>query len=64
MWTDRVGARRVILIGLALAAVAAPAWFNSAYMVVYFVGGSLGTAAGAAAVAALAAAGSRAGSCC
>jgi predicted MFS family arabinose efflux permease len=29
---------------------AAPAQFNSAYMVVYFVGGSLGTAFGAAAV--------------
>lgn len=92
-WTDRIGARRVILIGLALAAAAAltlglclpntpltlvclglfdaglfaaqvanqstvlaldpaaPARFNSAYMVVYFLGGTLGTAAGAAAVA-------------
>jgi predicted MFS family arabinose efflux permease len=91
-WTDRVGARRVILIGLALAAAsaatlaaflsntavtliclglfdaglfaaqvanqstvlaidpAAPARFNSAYMIVYFIGGSLGTACGAAAV--------------
>ncbi len=92
VWTDRVGARRVILAGLALAAAAAvvlgtclsntavtlvclglfdgglfaaqvanqstvlaidpaaPARFNSAYMLVYFVGGSLGTAFGAAAV--------------
>ncbi|CAM3732981.1 MFS transporter [Occultella aeris] len=91
-WTDRVGARRVILPGLVLAGVAAcvvgfnlgntaamliclalfdaglfaaqvanqstvlavdpaaPARFNSAYMLVYFVGGSLGTAFGAAAV--------------
>lgn len=91
-WTDRVGPRRVLLIGLALAGVAAivlgtsltgtvvtlvclalfdaglfaaqvanqstvlaidpasPARFNSAYMMVYFVGGSLGTAFGAAAV--------------
>ncbi|MEV0246953.1 MFS transporter [Nocardia sp. NPDC050712] len=91
-WTDRVGARPVILTGLALAATAAvlagftltstpvtlvclalfdaglfaaqvanqstvlaldpaaPARFNSAYMLVYFVGGSLGTASGAAAV--------------
>ncbi|WP_460726319.1 MFS transporter [Nocardia heshunensis] len=91
-WTDRIGARRVILIGLALAIVStvtlavslsitpltllclglfdaglfaaqvanqstvlaldpsAPARFNSAYMVVYFVGGSVGTAFGAAAV--------------
>jgi predicted MFS family arabinose efflux permease len=91
-WTDRVGARRVILLGLALAGTAAvtigvtlgstvatlvclalfdaglfaaqvanqstvlaidpvaPARFNSAYMLVYFVGGSLGTAFGAAAV--------------
>ncbi|ANY08916.1 MFS transporter [Pseudonocardia sp. HH130630-07] len=91
-WTDRVGARRVILVGLAAAAAAAvavgfglastvvtlvclalfdaglfaaqvanqstvlaidaaaPARFNSAYMVVYFVGGSLGTAFGAAAI--------------
>ncbi len=92
MWTDRIGARRVILAGLALAGLAAaisgfaltntaltliclalfdaglfaaqvanqstvlsidpaaPARFNSAYMLVYFVGGSLGTAFGAAAV--------------
>ncbi|OCB15380.1 MFS transporter [Mycolicibacterium porcinum] len=92
VWTDRVGARRVMVIGLAVAALAAmvlagclanpvvtlvclavfdaglfaaqvanqstvlaidpaaPARFNSAYMVVYFVGGSLGTAFGAAAV--------------
>jgi len=91
-WTDRIGAPRVILIGLALAAAsaatlatflsntvvtlvclglfdaglfaaqvanqstvlaidpAAPAHFNSAYMIVYFIGGSLGTACGAAAV--------------
>ncbi len=91
-WTDRIGARSVILIGLALAVLstatlavslsntvitvlclglfdaglfaaqvanqstvlaidpAAPARFNSAYMVVYFIGGSLGTAFGAAAV--------------
>ena len=91
-WTDRVGARTVILIGLAVAAGSAavlaptlhstvvtliclalfdaglfaaqvanqstvlaiepdaPARFNGAYMVVYFVGGSLGTAFGAAAV--------------
>ena len=91
-WTDRVGARRVILVGLVLAGVAAvgvgfslsnpvvtlvclaifdaglfaaqvanqstvlaidpaaPARFNSAYMLVYFVGGSLGTAGGVAAV--------------
>ncbi|MFI9636557.1 MFS transporter [Nocardia sp. NPDC051929] len=91
-WTDRVGPRNVILVGLALALVAtvvlgvalsntvvtlaclglfdaglfaaqvanqstvlaidpsAPARFNSAYMSVYFVGGSLGTAFGAAAV--------------
>ncbi|MDA3643225.1 hypothetical protein LZ318_20540 [Saccharopolyspora indica] len=90
-WTDRVGARRVVLAGLALAGTAvavggfaladtavtlvclalfdaglfaaqvanqsivlaidpaAPARFNSAYMLVYFVGGSLGTAFGAAA---------------
>lgn len=90
--TDRVGPRLVILVGLALAVVAAatmglslentvitliclaifdaglfaaqvanqsmvlaidpsaPARFNSAYMLVYFVGGSLGTAAGAATV--------------
>jgi predicted MFS family arabinose efflux permease len=92
-WTDRVGARKVILVGLgvALAAAAAlgpclsnatvtlaclalfdaglfaaqvanqstvlaidaaaPAQFNSAYMLIYFVGGSLGTGFGAAAVA-------------
>lgn len=91
-WTDRVGPRRVVLIGLAVAGTAAlclggaltgtattlvclalfdaglfaaqvanqstvlaidpaaPARFNSAYMVTYFVGGSLGTAFGAAAV--------------
>ncbi|WP_330230551.1 MFS transporter [Nocardia sp. NBC_00508] len=91
-WTDRVGARRVIVIGLVLAlaasaalgaflsntvvtliclglfdaglfaaqvanqstvlaiAPAAPARFNSAYMIVYFIGGSLGAAFGAAAV--------------
>lgn len=91
-WTDRVGARRVILAGLGLTILAtaglavglsntvmsltclalfdaglfaaqvanqstvlaveptAPARFNSAYMVVYFAGGSLGTAVGAAAV--------------
>ncbi|WP_051025255.1 MFS transporter [Nocardia aobensis] len=91
-WTDRVGARRVILVGLVVAGAAAvtlavalsntvlalvclglfdaglfaaqvanqstvlaidpgsPARFNSAYMVVYFVGGSAGTAFGAAAV--------------
>nr|WP_246597783.1 MFS transporter [Nocardia tengchongensis] len=91
-WTDRVGARRVILAGLGLAAAAtvilatslsntvvtlgflglfdaglfaaqvanqstvlaidpaATARFNSAYMLVYFVGGSAGTAFGAAAV--------------
>lgn len=91
-WTDRVGARSVILVGLAVAALAAaalgaflsstvatlvclalfdaglfaaqvanqstvlaidpaaPARFNSAYMVVYFVGGTVGTAFGAAAV--------------
>jgi predicted MFS family arabinose efflux permease len=91
-WTDRVGARRVVLIGLVIALVAAatlglclpspaatlaglglfdaglfaaqvanqstvlaidpvaPARFNSAYMVVYFIGGTLGTAFGAAAV--------------
>ncbi|WP_280499312.1 MFS transporter [Nocardia cyriacigeorgica] len=90
IWTDRVGARRVILLGLALAGTAlfitgptlantiavliclalfdaglfaaqvanqstvlaidpdAPARFNSAYMLVYFIGGSLGTACGAA----------------
>lgn len=91
-WTDRVGARRIILVGLVLAITAtaalgtflqntvvtliclglfdaglfaaqvanqstilaiepaAPARFNSAYMIVYFIGGSLGTAFGAAAV--------------
>ena len=91
-WTDRVGARTVILVGLAIAMAAAvalalglsntavtlvclglfdaglfaaqvanqstvlaidpaaPAQFNSAYMLVYFVGGSIGTAFGAAAV--------------
>lgn len=91
-WTDRVGPRRVMLVGLVVATLgaitlavclsntaatiiglavfdaglfaaqvanqstvlaidaAAPARFNSAYMVVYFVGGSLGTAFGAAAV--------------
>lgn len=88
-WTDRVGARRVVLCGLSLAGLAsavlavalpstvstliclalfdaglfaaqvanqstvlaieptAPARFNSAYMVVYFAGGSFGTAFGA-----------------
>lgn len=92
VYTDRLGFRPVILVGLAVAGVAcpvlafglsspwatmaalaafdaglfaaqvanqttilaidpsAPARFNSAYMVVYFVGGSLGTACGAAAV--------------
>ncbi|MEV5704263.1 MFS transporter [Actinoallomurus sp. NPDC052274] len=92
MCTDRVGARRVILVGLVIAGAAAaivgfvlpsaaaalaclalfdaglfaaqvanqstilaidpaaPARFNSAYMFVYFVGGSLGTAFGATAV--------------
>lgn len=91
-WTDRIGARVVILIGLVLAGIAtavltvalhsivatvvclalfdaglfaaqvanqstvlaidpdAPARFNGAYMVVYFIGGSVGTAFGAAAV--------------
>jgi predicted MFS family arabinose efflux permease len=91
-WTDRVGARTVILVGLAVAVTAAaglgaslsntavtllclglfdaglfasqvanqstvlaidpdaPAQFNSAYMLVYFIGGSVGTAFGAAAV--------------
>lgn len=91
-WTDRVGPRTVILVGLVIAALsaivlglylsntvatlvclalfdaglfaaqvanqstvlaiepAAPARFNSAYMVVYFIGGSVGTAFGAAAV--------------
>ena len=94
-WTDRAGARRVILLGLAMAGTAAvvigwsltstaatvvclvlfdaglfaaqvanqstvlaidptaPARFNSAYMLVYFIGGSLGTAFGAVAVAQL-----------
>jgi len=91
-WTDRVGARRVLLIGLLLALAAtvtlaasltqpavtlaclalfdaglfaaqvanqstvlaidpaAPAQYNSAYMLVYFIGGTLGTAFGAASV--------------
>jgi predicted MFS family arabinose efflux permease len=91
-WTDRVGARKVILTGLVLAVVAtvvsagtlhqpvvtmiclalfdaglfaaqvanqstvlaidpsAPARLNGAYMVIYFVGGSLGTAFGASAI--------------
>jgi predicted MFS family arabinose efflux permease len=91
-WTDRVGARRVLVIGLIVALTAAatlaaclsntavtlaclalfdaglftaqvanqstvlaidpaaPAQFNSAYMLVYFIGGTLGTAFGAAAV--------------
>lgn len=91
-WTDHVGPRRVMSVGLVVATLgaislavclsstaatliglavfdaglfaaqvanqsrvlaidaAAPARFNSAYMVVYFVGGSLGTAFGAAAV--------------
>jgi predicted MFS family arabinose efflux permease len=91
-WTDRVGARRVILVGLVIAVAAtvtlgvclantavalvclalfdaglfaaqvanqstvlaidpaAPAQYNSAYMLVYFIGGTLGTASGAAAV--------------
>ena len=91
-WTDRVGARKVLLVGLVVALTAAailaaclsnaavtlaclglfdaglfaaqvanqstvlaidpaaPAQFNSAYMVVYFIGGTLGTAFGAAAV--------------
>ena len=91
-WTDRVGARKVLLIGLVIALTAAamlgaclsttavtlaclalfdaglfaaqvanqstvlaidptaPARFNSAYMLVYFIGGTLGTAFGAAAV--------------
>ena len=91
-WTDRIGARTVILVGLVTAGASAaalapalhspaatliclalfdaglfaaqvanqstvlaihpdaPARFNGAYMVVYFVGGSLGTAFGAAAV--------------
>jgi predicted MFS family arabinose efflux permease len=89
-WTDRVGARVVILVGLIVAVLAAgtlclflsntavtliclglldaglfaaqvanqstvlsieptrPAQYNSAYMVVYFIGGSIGTAFGAA----------------
>lgn len=89
VWTDRIGPRRVILVGLGLAGLAAavsaftldrpavvltclavvdaglfaaqvanqstvlaidpaaPARFNSAYMAVYFVGGSIGTACGA-----------------
>lgn len=92
VWTDRVGARKVILFGLTLAGCgalvggmvlhntaatlvclalfdaglfaaqvanqstvlalnpAAPARLNSAYMVVYFVGGTLGTMFGTAAV--------------
>jgi predicted MFS family arabinose efflux permease len=91
-WTDRVGARRVIVVGLVMALAAtvtlgaclsnaavtlaclalfdaglfaaqvanqstvlaidptAPAQYNSAYMLVYFIGGTLGTAFGAAAV--------------
>jgi predicted MFS family arabinose efflux permease len=91
-WTDRVGARKVIVVGLVVALAAstmlgaclsnaavtlaclglfdaglfaaqvanqstvlaidpaAPARFNSAYMLIYFIGGSLGTAFGAAAV--------------
>jgi predicted MFS family arabinose efflux permease len=91
-WTDRVGARRVLLVGLVIALAAtvtlgaflsntavtlaclalfdaglfaaqvanqstvlaidptAPAQYNSAYMLVYFIGGTLGTAFGAAAV--------------
>jgi predicted MFS family arabinose efflux permease len=91
-WTDRVGARKVLMVGLVVALTAAatlgaclstaaltlaclglfdaglfaaqvanqntvlaidpgaPAQFNSAYMLIYFVGGSLGTAFGAAAV--------------
>jgi predicted MFS family arabinose efflux permease len=91
-WTDRVGAHRVLLVGLVVAFAAAatlgiflshtaltlaclalfdaglfaaqvanqstvlaidpaaPAQFNSAYMLVYFIGGTLGTAFGAAAV--------------
>jgi predicted MFS family arabinose efflux permease len=91
-WTDRVGARRVLLVGLVIALTAAvtlgawlsntvvtlaclalfdaglfaaqvaiqstvlaidpaaPARFNSASMLVYFIGGTLGTAFGAAAV--------------
>lgn len=92
VWTDRVGARKVILFGLALAGCSvligglvlhntvatlvclaifdaglfaaqvanqstvlalnpsAPARFNSAYMMAYFIGGTLGTMFGAAAV--------------
>ena len=91
-WTDRVGARKVLLVGLVIALTAAatlgaclsdtavtlacvalfdaglfaaqvanqstvlaidpaaPAQFNSAYMLVYFIGGTIGTAFGAAAV--------------
>ena len=91
-WTDRVGARKVLLVGLVIALLAAatlgvclsnvavtlvclglfdaglfaaqvanqstvlaidptaPAQFNSAYMLIYFVGGGLGSAFGAAAV--------------
>ncbi len=91
-WTDRVGARNVVMVGLVVALTAAatlaaclsntpvtlaclalfdaglfaaqvanqstvlgidpaaPAQFNSAYMLVYFIGGTLGTAFGAAAV--------------
>jgi predicted MFS family arabinose efflux permease len=91
-WTDKVGARKVIIVGLVIALTAAatlgaclsstamtltclalfdaglfaaqvanqstvlaidpsaPAQFNSAYMLVYFIGGTLGTAFGAAAV--------------
>jgi predicted MFS family arabinose efflux permease len=91
-WTDRVGARKVLMVGLVVALTAAatlgaclsngaltlaclglfdaglfaaqvanqstvlaidpaaPAQFNSAYMLIYFVGGSVGTAFGAAAV--------------
>ena len=91
-WTDRIGARRVLLVGLVIALTAAvtlsvdlsntivtlvcvalldaglfaaqvanqytvlaidpvaPARFNSAYMLVYFIGGTLGAAFGAAAV--------------
>jgi predicted MFS family arabinose efflux permease len=91
-WTDRVGARRVLLVGLVIALAAtvtlgawlsntavtlaclalfdgglfaaqvanqstvlaidptAPAQYNSAYMLVYFIGGTLGTGFGAAAV--------------
>jgi predicted MFS family arabinose efflux permease len=91
-WTDRVGAPKIIIVGLVVAVTAAatlgaflsnttvtlvslslfdaglfaaqvanqstvlaidptaPAQFNSAYMLVYFIGGSLGTAFGATAV--------------